>query len=263
MTDNADRLEARLSEMFSNAPLSPSDQARDPLLAIAKRLHQIGAIGPSAAAVQRTRLALLRASVPEVGHSRNWWPKLATAVPLAIVLMIAGTVAAFAAPSALPDSPLYGLRNLREAIEIQLAGTPARRAALDVAFAQQRADQLVRVAHAKDASLIVVSTLLRDISSRTRAADAEAHDDGPAARAALQYSEGQMETELQQLHDSETLPPSATQQLDNTIHDVQSSEATNATEPTPAPEATSAPAAANSPEPTATPEPTPSAEATP
>jgi hypothetical protein len=263
MTNNADRLEERLSEGLSNAPVPGSDRALDPLLAMARRLHQIGAIGPSAAAVQRTRLALLRASVPEVGHSRNWWPTLATAVPLAIVLMIAGTVAAFAAPSSLPDSPLYGLRNLREAIEIQLAGTPARRAALDVAFAQQRADQLVRLARAKDASPVVVSILLRDISSRTHAADAEAHDDdGAAARAALQYSEGQMESELQQLHDSETLPPSATQQLDNTIHDVQSSEATNATEPTPTPEA-SAPAAANSPDATATPEPTPSAQATP
>jgi hypothetical protein len=261
MTNNADRLEERLSASLSNAPVS--DQALDPLLAIAKRLHQIGAIGPSAAAVQRTRLALLRASVPEVGHSRMWWPKLATAVPLAIVLMIAGTVAAFAAPSALPDSPLYGLRNLREAIEIQLAGTPARRAALDIAFAQQRADQLVRLAHLKGASPMVVSTLLHDISSRTRAADAEAREDGAAARAALLHSEGQMESELKQLHDSQTLPPSATQQLDNTILDVQSSEATNATEPTPAPEATSAPAAASSPEPTATPEPTPSAEATP
>jgi len=233
MTNNADRLEERLSETFSNAPVPASDRDLDPLLAMAKRLHQIGAIGPSAAATQRTRMALLRASVPEVRHSRAWWPKVATAVPLAIVLMTVGTVTTFAAPSALPDSPLYGLRNLREGIEIQLAGTPARRAALDIAFAQQRADQLVRLTQANSASPMVVSTLLRDISSRVHAADAAAQEDGPAARAALQRVEGQIDNELTQLHNSGTLSPSATQQLDNTIHDVQSGESTNAPEPTP------------------------------
>lgn len=246
MTNNADRLEQRLSETFSNAPVPASDRDMDPLLAMAKRLHQVGAIGPSAAAVQRTRLALLRASVPEAAHSRSWWPKLATAVPLAIVLMTVGTVTTFAAPSALPDSPLYGVRNLREAVEIQLAGTPARRAALHVAFAQQRADQLVGLTHAQGASPMVVSTLLRDISSRVQAADAAAQQDGPAARAALQHAEGQIDTELTQLHDSETLSPDASQQLDNTIHDVQSGESTNG----------------NSPEPTPTPESTASTEAT-
>jgi hypothetical protein len=256
MTSNADRLEEDLSKAFSNAPMSASDQDPDPLVAMAKRLHQVGAIGPSAAAVQRTRLALLRASVPEVGHSRGWWPKLATAAPLAIVLLTVGTVTTFAAPSALPDSPVYGLRNLREAIEIQLAGTPARRAALDVAFAQQRADQLVGLTRAGGASPVVVGTLLADVSSRVRAADAAAHEDGPAARAALQQAEGQIDTELTTLHDSGTLSPSATRQLDNTIHDVQSGESTNALEPTPAP------TAGNAPEATPTSEPTPSAEAT-
>jgi hypothetical protein len=259
VTNNADRLEERLSETFSNASVPASDRDLGPLLAMAKRLHQVGAIGPSAAAIQRTRLALLRASVPEVGHSRAWWPKLATAVPLAIVLMTVGTLTTFAAPLALPDSPLYGLRNLREGIEIKLAGTPARRAAVDVAFAQQRADQLVRLTHAGGASPMVVSTLLRDISSRVHAADAAAQEDGPAARAALQRAEGQLDTELTQLHDSGTLPPDATQQLDHTIHDVQSGESTNAPGPTPAPEVTSPPAAGNASEPTPTPEPTPSA----
>jgi hypothetical protein len=100
---------------------------------------------------------------------------------------------------------------------------------------------------------MVVSALLRDISSRVHAADAAAQEDGPAARAALQRAEGQIDNKLTQLHDSGTLSPSATQQLDNTIHDVQSGESTNATDPTPAP------TAGNSPEPTPTPEPTPSA----
>jgi uncharacterized protein DUF5667 len=259
MTNKADQLEDRLSEMFSGRPVPASDRDLDPLLMMAKRLHEIGAIGPSAAAIQRTRLALLRASVPEAGHSRNWWPKLATAVPLAIVLMIVGTVTTFAAPSALPDSPLYGLRNLREGIEIQLAGTPARRAALDVAFAQQRADQLVGLTRAGGASPVVVSTLLADVSSRVRAADAAAHEDGPAARAAVQQAEGQIDTELTTLHDSGSLSPSATQQLDNTIHDVQAGESTNAAEPTPAPEVTSPPTAGNSPEAAPTAEPTPPA----
>jgi hypothetical protein len=246
MIDNPDRLEADLSEMFSKAPGSDPDV--DPRLLIAKRLHQIGAIGPSPAAIHRTRQALLRASVPQARPSRTWWPKLATAMPIAIVLMIIGTVAAFAAPSALPDSPLYGVRNLREAVEIRLAATPGQRASLYVAFAQQRADQLVHVARGKGASPTVISDLLRDLASRTHAADAEARDEGAAARAALQHAEGQIETELTQLHASDTLSPDANQQLDTTIHDVQSSESTNATEPAS--------------EPSPTPEPTPSVEAT-
>ena len=130
------------------------------------------------------------------------------------------------------------VRNLRETIEIQLAGTPARRSALGIAFAQQRADQLVRLAQATSASAMVISTLLRDISSRVHAADAAAHEDGAAGRAALQLAEGQIDAELTQLHDSNTLPPDATQQLDNTIHEVQSGESTNAAEPTPSAEAT-------------------------
>ena len=65
------------------------------------------------------------------------------------------------------------------------------------------------------------------------AADAAAQEDGPAARAALQHAERQIDTELTQLHDSGTLPLDATQLLDNTIHDVQSGESTNAPEPTP------------------------------
>ncbi len=250
MTNNADRLEERLSEIFSSSSVPASDPDLDPLLAVAKQLHQIEAIGPSAAAVERTRLALLRASVPQVRHSRTWLPKLATAVPLAIVLMTVATVTTFAAPSALPDSPLYSLRNLREAIEIQLAGTPARRAALDVAFARQRADQLVLLTHAKGASPMVVSTLLRDISSRIHAADAETHDDGAVAQASLQHAEGLIEAELTQLHESDTLSPDASQQLDNTIHDVQSSESTNATEPTPTPEPTPSAEATSAPMPT-------------
>jgi len=268
MTDNADRLEERLAETFSNAPLRSSDPQLAPLLAMARRLHQVGDVGPSAAAVERTRLALLRASLPKIRHKWTWWPKLVTAVPLAIVLMIIGTVAALAAPAALPDSPLYGLRNLRETVELQLAGTPARRAALGIGFAQQRADQLLGLTHAKGSSPMVVSTLLRDISSRTRAAEAEAHDEGPAARTALQDAEAQIETELTQLHDSGTLSPDATQQLENTIHDVQSSESANETVPTPSPEATTAPdasaapAAGTSSEPTPTPEPVPPAGGT-
>jgi hypothetical protein len=239
----------------------------DPLLAVAKRLHQIGAIAPSAAAVQRTRLALLRASVPPAQPARPWWPRLATAMPLAIVLIIVGTIGAFASPSALPDSPLYALRNLREAVEIRLAATPVQRASLSLTFAQQRADQLVHVARDKGASATVIESLLRDITSRIRAADTEARGVGADAQAQLQQAESQIQQELTQLHESGTLSPDVNRQLDNTIHDVQSSESTNAAAPTPTPEAPSSPAGIQpepmtSPDP-ATPEPTTAATSAP
>jgi hypothetical protein len=136
---------------------------------------------------------------------------------------------------------MYTIRNLREAVEIRMAATPGQRASLYISFAQQRADQLVRAARGKDASPSVISTLLRDISSRTHSADTEAHDDGSDARAALQHAEGQIQTELTQLRDSNTLSPDANQQLDNTIHEVQPSEPAPAPEPTASAEATTAP----------------------
>jgi len=245
MTEKADRLEAHLSEIvrgqFSPVSGPASDPDLDPLLAVAKRLQEIGAMAPSPAAVQRVRLALRRGSVPESRPSRTWWPRLATAMPVAIVLMVISTLTALAAPSALPDSPLYGVRNVRETLEVRLAGTPAQRAALYVTFARQRADQLRRLTRVTGASSTVISTLLRDISSRVAAANGEAREDGAAARAALQPSEGQIETELTQIQNSATLSPDGEQQLDTTIQDVESSESTTAPDSSPAPEATSTP----------------------
>jgi hypothetical protein len=180
-------------------------------------------------------------------------------MPLAIVLIVVGTLTALAAPSALPDSPLYGVRNAREALEIRLAGSPAQRAALYVAFAQQRADQLRRVTGVNGASPTVIRSLLGDIDRRISAANAEAHQEGANARAALQQSEGQIENELTQIQNSATLSPEVRQQVDTTIHDVQSSDSTNAPEPTPAPEATSTPDPTSSAAVTSTPEPTVSA----
>lgn len=185
----------------------------------------------SPAAVQRTRLALRRAAIPKARPSRVWWPKLATAMPVAIVLMAIGTMAALAAPSALPDSRLYAVRNVRETLEIELARTPGRRASLYVSFARQRADQLRGVTRAKGTSPLVISTLLRDLSSRIRSADAEARDASAGTRDAIRNVEGQIDTELIQIQGSELLSPDASRQLDTTIHDIQSGES-NSPEPT-------------------------------
>jgi len=237
--------------------IDPTDELE---AAVAKGLQQIGGIAPSPATVHRIRMALLRAALPEARPSRIWWPKLAAAVPLAVVLIVVGTLTALAAPSALPDSPLYGVRNAREALEIQLAGSPAERATLYVTFAQQRADQVRRIA--KGGSQTVITSLLHDITKRVDAAKDQASKDGAAARATLQQSEGQIEAELTEVQTSETLPPAVEQQLDTTIQDVQSSESTNAAEPSPAPEATSAPAPTASAEGSSSPEPTSSAQVT-
>jgi uncharacterized protein DUF5667 len=240
MTENNDQLEARLSQIIHGAssPAPASDPDLDPLLLVAKRLHAIGAMAPSPTAVQRIRVAIRQAAAPETRPSRTWWPRLATAVPVAIVLMVAGTVTALAAPSALPDSPLYAVRGVRETLQIRLAGTPAERASLYATFAQQRADQLRRIARAKDASPQVVTTLLRDISSQIHSADAEARDAPKDTRAAIHGLEGQIESDLTQVQSGDTLSPDASQQLNTTIHDVQSGESTNAAEPNQSPDST-------------------------
>jgi hypothetical protein len=253
-----DILETYLAQIASGAAPQAPGSGLEPMLRVAMQLREVGAIGPSPARVERIRVALRRVPAREIGGRASaprldLWRRPVVGLAFAVLLLTLGTTSALAAPSALPDSPLYAVRNLREAVEIRLAATPGERASLYVTFAQQRADQLVRAARGKGASLSAISTLLADISSRTDAADGEARDEGAAARAALQHAEGQIAAELTQLQNSETLPPDANQQLDNTIRDVQPSP-TNGTgpalEPTPTPEATPSAEATSAPVPT-------------
>jgi hypothetical protein len=140
----------------------------------------------------------------------------------AVVLLTLGTTSALAAPSALPDSPLYPVRNWREAVQVQLAGTPAQRAMLYASFAGERATQLGQLAGHKAVAPGLVTTLLRDIEARVRQANQEAHDDGPAARSAVGKVEGQIGDQLTQIQQQGEFSGDNATQLTETLRAVQS-----------------------------------------
>lgn len=269
MSESLDSLEASLERIVdgtSSAPSDPTPQPElEPLRRVASRLHRLGSIAPSPAAVQRTRLALLKAAVEarSTTPTRHQWnglrPRFAIAVPIALVLAALSSVAVLAAPSALPGSPFYGVRNIRESVEVQLAASPRERAVLYARFARQRAGQLRLAVAEKRVSAEDVSTLLRDIAARVDEADQEARDAGQPARDAVRESEMGIEADLSEVKASDDLSSTASEELDKTIQDVQSGESSIApeptnTEPSPTTDPTAAPGATPMSEPTATPE---------
>jgi len=197
-------LESSLAQIVSGAPVQLTDSDLQPMLQVATQLRQVGRIAPSPARVERIRVALSRVPRREVGARSatprlSLWRRPVAGLAFATLLMALGTTSALAAPSALPDSPLYPVRNLREAVQVQLAGTAAQRATLYASFAAQRAAQLRGLVGRKDVTPGMVVTLLRDITSRVDQANQEAKDDGPAARSAVSQLEGQIGDQLTQI----------------------------------------------------------------
>lgn len=83
---------------------------------------------------------------------RSWWPfeagrrRWVLAPVLALAVLLAGMgVAAYASESALPDSPLYPVKLLREDVELQLTSSPAERSRLIAHFADTRLDEAARL----------------------------------------------------------------------------------------------------------------------
>jgi hypothetical protein len=222
-----DVLETYLAQIVSGAPVLASDSGLQPMLQVATQLRQVGRIAPSPARVERIRVDLRRVPTREAGAPstmprRGLWRRPVAGLAFAMMLMALGTTSALAAPSALPDSPLYPVRNMREAVQVQLAGTAAQRAMLYANFAAERATQLRRLVGHKDVAPGVVVTLLRDITSRVHQANQEAKDDGPAARSAVSQVEGQIGDQLNQIQQEGEFSGNDGAQLTDTLRDVQS-----------------------------------------
>ena len=87
-----------------------------------------------------------RHAEPRAHRWRLRW-RVTTAVVAAILVLIAGTVGAFAASTqALPNSPAYTLRGAGEQIRIALA-SPVGREELRIQFARERFHQVPAIAH--------------------------------------------------------------------------------------------------------------------
>src|ERR1700682_2158791 len=225
-----DVLETYLAQVVSGAPVQVSDSSLQPMLEVALQLRQVSRISPSPASVERIRVALRRVPTREreVG-ARSTTPKLGlwrrpvAGLALAPMPMAARrTSSAPAAPSALPDSPLYPVRNVREAVQVQFASTAAQRAMLYANFAAERATQLRRLVGHKDVAAGVVGTLLRDITSRVHQANQEARDDGQAAQSAVREVEGQIGDQLSQIQQEGEFSGNDGAQLTDTLRAVQS-----------------------------------------
>ena len=222
-----DTLETYLAQIVSGAPVRAAERGLDPMLHAALQLRHVASIEPSRASVERIRIALRRAPAREV-PVRSTTPQLGffrrpvMGLAFAVLIMALGTTSALAAPSALPDSPLYPVRNLKETVQVNLAGTAAQRAMLYASFAGERATQLRQLIGSKAVDRDVVVTLLRDISTRVHQANQAAHDDGAAARAAVAQAEGQIGEQLNQVQQEGQFSGDAGDQLASTLKDVQS-----------------------------------------
>jgi hypothetical protein len=140
----------------------------------------------------------------------------------AVALLAFGSSSVFASAGALPDSPLYAVRNLREDLQLRLAGSPAQRASLYAGFAAERSSQFQRLALNHTLRPEVADALLRDISTRIHQANQEAHADGPGARSEVTQVEVQIGQQLNQVQQDGGLSGSQGESLTNAIRDVQS-----------------------------------------
>jgi len=151
------------------------------------------------------------------------WRRPAFALAFALGLLTLGTTSVFASSGALPDSPLYALRNFREGLQVQLAGSPGQRAVLYAGFAVERSTQLadlLRKNHSAPAP--VVGSLLHDIADRAQHANREARDNGQAARHSVNEADGQIGEQLTQLQQEGDFSDSEQDSLTDTLRAVQS-----------------------------------------
>jgi hypothetical protein len=222
-----DVLETYLAQIVSGARIEATDSGLQPMLRVATQLRQVSSIEPSPASVERIRVALRRVPVREVAvrstrPQLGLWRRPVMGLAFAMLLLTLGTTSALAAPSALPDSPLYPVRNWREAAQVQLAGSSAQRAMLYATFAAERSTQLRQLADHKGVNSVLVTTLLRDIEDRVHHANQEARDDGPAARSGVRDIEDQIGNQLTQIQQQGELSGNAGAQLTETLRAVQS-----------------------------------------
>jgi hypothetical protein len=222
-----DVLETYLAQIVSGAPIDATHSGLQPMLRVATQLRRVSSIQPSPASVERIRVALRRVPAREVTTRSTTprfglWRRPVMGLAFAMLLLTLGTTSALASPSALPDSPLYPVRNWREALQVQLAGTSAQRAMLYATFASERTTQLRQLAAHKGVNSGLVTTLLRDIEDRVHHANQEARDDGPAARSGVRDAEDRIGNQLTQIQQQGEFSGNAGAQLTDTLRAVQS-----------------------------------------
>jgi len=119
-------------------------------------------------------------------------PSLATVAIIAIVLLAGGGVVA-AAGNSLPGSPLYPVKLATESVRLALTPSDLGKAELNAVFADERVDEIVRLAQNGDAVLIEQTTnhmnenliAVANLAGNAKSASGEAYFDTAFAPSAM------------------------------------------------------------------------------
>lgn len=135
--------------------------ALEPLLRTAQQTLKAADIQPRPEFRDRARYQF-QAAIHEmpVKERRGFFtvlrPGLAAVVMLAVVLLAGGGVVA-AAGNSLPDSPLYSVKLATESVRLALTPSDLGKAELNAQFADERVDEIIRLAEKGEATLIVAT----------------------------------------------------------------------------------------------------------
>jgi hypothetical protein len=131
------------------------DPQVDELVALARRLqqaHQLQ-VAPDFARQLERRIVRRSAELQLGSKRRSFFPLLRARPALTIVLgicllfcLLSTSVLTLAARVTDPTSPLYGLKGWEQHVQLQLSGSPADQASLDLQFARNRLNTLLSLA---------------------------------------------------------------------------------------------------------------------
>jgi hypothetical protein len=76
----------------------------------------------------------------------TWWPRWATAVAMALVLLVAGGGTVAAASGSMPDSPLYPVKLASEQVQLTLTTSSLGKAELQIRLADKRVAEIIYLA---------------------------------------------------------------------------------------------------------------------
>ncbi|MFC2062383.1 DUF5667 domain-containing protein [Chloroflexota bacterium] len=143
-----DRLLTR-GETLEQCLQSYPEQAAElkPLLETALATRQASAIEPRSEFKTQARYQLQAELQAAETKKRpffwSWWPSWATAVAMALVLMLAGGGTVAAASGSMPDNPLYPVKLASEQVQLALTASPLGRAELQIRLADERVAEIV------------------------------------------------------------------------------------------------------------------------
>ncbi len=230
MHKDREALEAALARLargheVSNAIADPGLRSRlEPLLRAAATVHQLAQVQPSSQASLRIGTALRVAARRSAQDAtpRLVSPRPAVALAIAVALATLGTTSVLASSQALPDSPLYPVRNLQEGVQVQLASNATQRATLYASFATARSGQLRHRAHNHERiSPDGLATVLHDIRRLVHQANEEGHSGGPIAQSVVGRAKDQIGQQLNDVQQQGTLSEAENLSIGETIHAVQ------------------------------------------